>query len=152
MKKPISLGEHKKTKRRVLHANEAHQRSLSFNDRILSSIAEILGSTWVVYFFTIIALVGLIHVDSLPALIQWFTQTFVQFVALAIIQGQSNLQSRHDEARAQMMAEIAEENEKDVDLLLAHQEFQNDQISKILKDIKKLKSDLNQNNENKESI
>lgn len=143
MKKPITLNEHKKTKKEVAHANLVHKKSLSFNDKVIGGISDILGSPWVVYLFTLIAVVGLTQVRTLMELIQWFSQTFVQFVALSIIQGRSNLQNRHDEARTEMMFQISKENERDIHLLLAHQDYQNLQTEKILKDIKNIKSAKN---------
>lgn len=136
MKKPITLEQHKKTKAEIEHAREIHKRSLSLNDRVLGYISDVLGSPWVVYAFTAIALVGLTQVRSLLELVQWFSQTFVQFVALAIIQGRSNLQSRKEEARTDMIVKISGENEKDVHLLLSHQDYQNQQIDRILKELK----------------
>lgn len=140
MKKPITLDQHKKTKKEIEHANEVHKRSLRFNDRALGYVSDVLGSPWVVYAFTAIALVGLTQVRSLLELVEWFSQTFVQFVALAIIQGRSNLQSRKEEARTDMIVKISAENEKDVHLLLSHQDYQNQQIDRILKEIKALKT------------
>lgn len=142
MKKPITLEEHKKTKKETVHANIVHKKSLSFNDRVIGGISDILGSPWVVYLFTVIAIIGLTQVKTLMELIQWFSQTFVQFVALAIIQGRSNLQSRHDEARSEMAFHISKENERDIHHLLAHQDYQNLHIEKMLKEIKDIKSRL----------
>ena len=133
MDKPISLQEHKKTKEEVVSATRTYKKSLSFNDRVLGDVSDVLGSPWVVYIFTIIALVGLTQVSTLLEMVQWFSQTFVQFVALAIIQGRSNLQSKFDEARAEMTYKIAKENEKDIHHLLAHQDYQNELLEKILR-------------------
>ena len=140
MKKPITLEQHKKTKREIEHAREVHKRSLSFNDRTLGYVSEVLGSPWVVYAFTAIALVGLTQVRTLLGVVQWFSQTFVQFVALAIIQGRSNLQSRKEDARTDMIVKISEENESDAHLLLLHQDYQNQQIDSLLKEVKALKA------------
>lgn len=141
MKKPLSLEQHKKIKKEVEHASDVHKRSLNFNDRALGYISDILGSPWVVYVFTAIALIGLTQVRSLLEVVQWFSQTFVQFVALAIIQGRSNLQSRKEEARTDMIVKISAENERDVHLLLSHQDYQNEQIEKLLKEVKAIKGD-----------
>jgi low affinity Fe/Cu permease len=137
MEKPITLSEHKKTKKEVAHANRAYKKNLTFNDHVLGGISDVLGSPWVVYLFTIIALVGLTQVANLMELVQWFSQTFVQFVALAIIQGRSNIQSRFDEARAEMTYQLAKENEKDIHLLLEHQDYQNEQIDRLIETLEK---------------
>ena len=136
MNRPLTLEEHKKTKERVEHAHVAYERSLSFNDKVLGIVSDILGSPWIVYLFTIIAFIGLTQVRTLMELIQWFSQTFVQFVALAIIQGRSNIQSKFDQARADMTYKLAKENEKDIHHLLIHQDYQNEQIDKLTREIK----------------
>lgn len=135
MKRPTTLEQHKKTKKEVEHMN---RKTRSFNERALNYLSNILGSSWTVYLFTLIAIVALTQVGTLMELIQWFSQTLVQFVALAIIQGHSNLQSKKDEKRTEMMVKVFAENERDIHHLLSHQDYQNQQIGKLMKEIKRL--------------
>jgi hypothetical protein len=136
MKRPITLEQHKKTKKEIENMSV---RVLSVNERALNRLSDILGSSWTVYLFTLIAIVALTQVRTLMELIQWFSQTLVQFVALAIIQGHSNLQSKKDERRTKMMVKIFAENERDIHHLLRHQDYQNQQIDRLLKEIKSIK-------------
>lgn len=138
MEKPATLDSHKRNKENIQNANVLHKQLLSFNHKTLQYLSNLLGSPWVVYFFTIIALVGLTQVSTLLELVQWFSQTFVQFVALAIIQGRSNIQSQHDEEMTEMIYKLSKEQEKDVYHILNHQDYQNEQIEKLLKAVTKI--------------
>lgn len=131
--RPVTLETHKKAKENVRNANVVHKEFRTFNEQVLEKVSGLLGSPMVVYLFTLIAFIGLTQVTSLYQLIQWFSQTFVQFVALAVIQGYSNLQSKHDEAMAEMTFRLAKESERDIHHLIAHQDYQNEQLEKLTK-------------------
>ena len=107
-----------------INTHQKHLETLSFNQKMLLTFGKVLGSPWTVYIFIAIALVGLTQTNSLSGLITWFSQTFVQFVALAVLQGASNLQSRHSEIRAE------EEYKK-----VLHEDKELDEIKKLLTEI-----------------
>lgn len=86
----------------------------NFNKNMLLRLCKILGSPWTVYVFIIIALIGTPSGGTIFMWTQWFSSVFVQFVALSIIQGGTNLQS--------------EEFEKHVNGILNHISFDNDRI------------------------
>ncbi len=87
----------------VKNINEEHEKSLSLNDRIGLVITKAVGTMWCAYFFVILALISLpaAIAGGVATLISWIAQTFIQLVLLSIIMVGQNLQSRHDQLRAE---------------------------------------------------
>lgn len=82
------------------HPHHAHRASLTVNDRVALCLASILGSMWTAYLFIVWACIGLSQVHSLRDLVPWFSQTFVQLVALSVLQVAANLAQRAADHRA----------------------------------------------------
>lgn len=69
--------------------HKMHKQSLSFNENVIVFVAGLLGSPWTFYVFCILALISAPQVfesGSIVTIISWITQTFIQLVALAVLQ------------------------------------------------------------------
>lgn len=106
------------------HPTKIHEANLTLNQRIALFIANLLGSPWTIYLFTILALISLpavIESKNLVLIISWITQTFIQLVALAILQAKSVIDGSHSEEIANAIYDNAirseEENEEILDKL-----------------------------------
>ena len=109
-----------------INTHQKHIETLNFNQKMLLKFCDVLGYPWTVYLFCLIAFIGLTQIKTLLEFITWFSQTLIQFVALAVIQGGSNLQSRHAQIKA-------DEEYK----MVSHQDKEMDYIISTLKQIKK---------------
>lgn len=87
----------------VKNINEEHEKSLSLNDRVGLLITKAVGTMWCAYAFVLLALISLPAAigGGIATLISWIAQTFIQLVLLSIIMVGQNLQSRHDQMRAE---------------------------------------------------
>lgn len=89
--------------------NRIHKDSLTRNEKFASMIADGLGSPWTIYIFALLALISLPAVLSshdLTLIISWITQTFIQLVALSVLQAKAVIDGRH----AQILAEETHKN------------------------------------------
>lgn len=69
--------------------HKMHRQSLSFNEEVIVFVAGLLGSPWTFYIFCGLALISAPQVfesGSIVTIISWITQTFIQLVALAVLQ------------------------------------------------------------------
>jgi len=81
------LEDRKSSEPRDVH--KMHKQSLSFNENVIVFVAGLLGSPWTFYVFCILALISAPQVfesGNLVTIISWITQTFIQLVALAVLQ------------------------------------------------------------------
>lgn len=107
------------------HPTKIHQAKLTRNQRVALYIANLLGSPWTIYAFSLLALISAPAVfmsGNLVLIIGWVTQTFIQLVALAVLQAKSVIDGSHSEEIANAIYENAlrseDENEEILDLLL----------------------------------
>lgn len=81
------LEDRKGSEPRDVH--KMHKQSLSFNEEVIVFVAGLLGSPWTFYVFCGLALISAPQVfksGSIVTIISWITQTFIQLVALAVLQ------------------------------------------------------------------
>lgn len=81
------LEDRKSSEPRDVH--KMHKQSLSFNEEVIVFVAGLLGSPWTFYVFCGLALISAPQVfesGSIVTIISWITQTFIQLVALAVLQ------------------------------------------------------------------
>lgn len=81
------LEDRKDSQPRDVH--KMHKQSLSFNQNVIVFVAGLLGSPWTFYIFCGLALISAPQVfesGSIVTIISWITQTFIQLVALAVLQ------------------------------------------------------------------
>lgn len=119
--------------------NDIHENSLNIHQRIASLIADVLGSPYTIYVFTLTACLSLPAVlvqshivpasffpawivsVSLIALVAWVAQTFIQLVSLAVLQAKAVLDGKHaqriaDETHANAL--LAEQNVEEIKSML----------------------------------
>jgi hypothetical protein len=66
------------------------------NDWVGQKVTALLGSMWAAYLFAALAIYGFPHTHTPHDVVAWISQTFVQFVALSIIQhGVNKADSKH---------------------------------------------------------
>jgi hypothetical protein len=73
---------------------------MNMNDRIAMFIVKRVSTMWCAYFFAILAMIGLANVNSITAMVQWTSQTFIQLVMLSVLAVAGDLLARHSEIRA----------------------------------------------------
>jgi low affinity Fe/Cu permease len=81
------LEERRSSEPRDVH--KMHKQSLSFNENVIVFVAGLLGSPWTFYVFCLLALISAPQVfesGNVVTIISWVTQTFIQLVALAVLQ------------------------------------------------------------------
>lgn len=117
--------------------NIRHKGSLTLNQRIASLIADILGSPWTIYAFALVACISLpavVKSGDTTLIVSWVTQTFIQLVALAVLQAKAVLDGKHAEI-------IAEETHNNAQLAELHAEEIKEMLSQThehLFDVKEL--------------
>lgn len=115
--------------------NDVHEDSLTVHQRIASFFADVLGSPYTIYAFALLSLISLpavLKAHDLTLLISWITQTFIQLVALAVLQAKQVLDGKHSEKIADEThtnALLAEQNAEEIKGML-------EQIYEYLFDIK----------------
>lgn len=133
------------------NANESHEDSLNIHQRIASFFANVLGSPYTIYAFGLIAFISLpatIASHSIPLLIAWITQTFIQLVALAVLQAKQVLDGKHSEKIADEThtnALLAEQNAEEIKAML-------EQVYEHLFDIKASSEKTNSHMQSLKSI
>ncbi len=73
----------------------------NFNDRVAVRLTKLVGSMWMAYAFTLLALAGLpsaLHPGG-EGLVAWVAQTFLQLVLLSVIMVGQDVQAQATEAR-----------------------------------------------------
>lgn len=119
---------------RIKHVGIEHENSLTFNERIIVFFAGLLGNPWTFYVFCIAALVSLPQVLASKNIIlidQWVTQTFIQLVALAILQAFQTITGKKLDAMIEEMFQNSRLIYRDNEALLQIA----DDIHKLTKEI-----------------
>lgn len=114
-----------------IHPHKAHKAKFTFNDKIVVILAGVLGSPWTIYVFVLLALVSLPQVVATGNIVlidAWVAQTFIQLVALAILQAKAVQDGGHSEEQSNAIYDNAVKAEK-------HSE-------KVLTEIEKLASKM----------
>ena len=77
------------------------ERMTNFNSWLAVKVTKAVGSMWMAYAFTILALLGLpsaLHPGG-QGLVAWTAQTFLQLVLLSVIMVGQELQAKSDQGR-----------------------------------------------------
>ncbi len=88
---------------KIKNINQLHADSLSWHEKIGLRITLVVGTMLTAFVFTVIALISLpaaIHTHDIIILVGWIAQTFLQLVLLPIIIVGQNVQSKHDQVKA----------------------------------------------------
>lgn len=106
------------------NANDLHEDSLNVHQRVASFFADVLGSPYTIYVFALLALISLpavLQSGNTTVIVSWVTQTFIQLVALAVLQAKQVLDGKHSERVADEThrnAQLAEESAEEIKDLL----------------------------------
>ena len=84
----------------IRHAHKEYQAGLSVSDRFAAWIVGLCGTTACFWLFSAFALMPLLWPAWMQA-VQFISSGYLQLVLLPLILVSQNLQSRHDEIRAQ---------------------------------------------------
>ena len=122
---------------------------VGFNDKVALAATGLLGSMWFAYFCVLLALLSLPAVlsafgpfnhtfppflvkASIIALVAWVAQTFIQLVALPVLQKGQNLQSKAADKRSEATYNDAEAVLHEALEIQRHLKEQDDLLTKLL--------------------
>lgn len=103
------------------HPTRVHKAGFDLNDKIVILLADVLGSPWTIYAFCVLSLVSLPEVLSTRNIVlidAWLAQTFIQLVALAVLQAKAVLDGKHSEEIANAIYDNAVKAEKTAEEIL----------------------------------
>jgi uncharacterized membrane protein len=121
---------HPHTPKNVNQAQKEEQQS--FNDRIAVAITRALGSMWAAYLFMILALIGFPGLNATPfQYVQWVSQTFIQLVALSIIQLGTQILGRKAELQAEEQYNTTVKSFHDIEQIMQHLDAQDRELERI---------------------
>ena len=144
---PPSLSEIRQSRKPVKNDRVEHLLSLSSSEKFAAYMHKAIGSVgffFLIFFWTVIWLafnmfgpIGL-RFDPGPAFVIWlFVSNILQLILLPIIMVGQNIEGRAAEWRAQMDFEINQKAEREVEVIIAHLENQNELLLEILRKIDK---------------
>jgi len=110
------------------------QRGGGFNAKLGLKITTFVGTMWVAYAFTCLALVslpGAIAKHDTVIMVAWVAQTFLQLVLLPIIIVGQNVQSKAADKRAEMTYKDAEAVLHEAREIQIHLKAQDDVLERI---------------------
>lgn len=123
------------------HAGRKHRKSLSLNERVIVFVAGFLGSPWTFYVFCLLAFVSAPQVfesGNLVTINSWITQTFIQLVALAVLQAFQTISGKKADRMIEEMFRNSKLIYKDNEALLEI----TDDMHQLLKVNNKLTEDI----------
>lgn len=139
---PPSSAELRKLRKPLRNINREHREGLNALERFAVWITERVGSMG--FFFIILAWTALwllwntvapaeARFDPFPAFVFWlFISNMIQILLLPLIMVGQNLQGRHSESRAEADFDVNARAEREIEAILAHLDYQNELILKIL--------------------
>ena len=144
---PPSLAELRQSRKPIKNDHIQHLMSLSAAEKFAAYIHRQVGS--LTFFFIILAwtiawlawnIWGPVELrfDPAPAFVIWlFASNILQLVLLPVIMVGQNIEGRAAEWRAQMDFEINQKAEREVEIIIAHLENQNELILELARKIDK---------------
>jgi uncharacterized membrane protein len=134
-KRPLSLTEFRKQRKRLRNVNEEASKNLSILDRLACWITDRVGTmgfflivvTWTVIWLAWNLLVPRsLQFDPPMAFVFWlFISNLVQLLLMPLIMVGQNIQGRHSEMRADNDLEVNVKAEAEIEVVLQHLEYQN---------------------------
>lgn len=141
--RPPQLAELKKLRQPVVNVNIEQQKKLSALERSALWITEHVGTMgfFVIIFIWTVFWLGWnglapkgIRFDTAPAFVLWlFISNMIQIFLMPLLMIGQNLQSRHAEARAEVVYELSQRSEREMEAILLHLERQEELQTEILK-------------------
>lgn len=106
----------------AVHPTRIHKSNLTVHQKIALKLADLLGSPYMIYAFVVLACVSLPTVlksGDVTLIVAWIAQTFIQLVALAILQAKAVLDGVHAEHLANETYKNALRAEQDAEKIIA---------------------------------
>jgi len=129
--------KHLHTPRNVNDTHKAEQEASGVNTRVAVTLTKAVGTMWMAYLFTVLALVGLFGLlgwlnPFVFLLATWVSQQFAQLVLLPIIMVGQNVLSRHSELQAEEAFQTTMKSYHDTEQIIEHLNKQDEKILEIL--------------------
>ncbi len=144
---PLSLGELRAQRKPVRNTHVQHLMLLSWSEKFAVYIHRAIGSLgffFLIMVWTVAWLVWNIYApadmrfDPAPAFVIWlFASNILQLVLLPVIMVGQNIEGRAAEWRAQMDFEVNQKAEREIEVIIAHLENQNELIMEVMRKIDK---------------
>ena len=144
---PPSLVEIRQERSSFTSSYRGHSTALSGGERFAVSLHRKIGSLGFFIFILVWTSVWLswnifaphpFRFDPAPAFVIWlFVSNILQLVLLPIIMVGQNIEGRASERRAQMDFEINQKAEREVEIIIAHLENQNELILELMRKIER---------------
>lgn len=135
---PPKLEELKRLRHPIPRVNEEHRKHLSRLERIALWITRHVGTmgffliifVWTLFWLSWNSLAPHdLRFDPMPAFVLWlFISNMIQIFLMPLIMIGQNLESRHEEVRAEADFEVNVKAEREIEAILMHLEYQNEQL------------------------
>ena len=119
------------------NVNEQHKAERSFNTRLAVLLTKSVGTMWMAYAFTILAVVGLLGLLGFLnpftfLLTTWISQQFLQLVFLPVLAVGQSVLGRHAELLAEEQFNTTMRTYHDLEQVMLHLDKQDEKILEIL--------------------
>lgn len=141
-----SLEEVRKETSPIRNVNIAHREQLTQVEKIATWITDNVGSMGFFFIVSIWTLGWLgwnifapaqLRFDPYPSFALWlFISNIIQISLLPLLMVGQNLQDRNSEIRAQVDFEVNVKTEKEVEVIFAHLEHQNELLNEIIEQLR----------------
>lgn len=142
---PPTLSELRQVRKPVKNANREHLQSLTRAERFAFYIHRKIGSVGFFFFLLLWTTIWLawnilapleLRFDPAPAFVIWlFASNILQLILLPIIMVGQNIEGRAAEWRSQTDFEVNQKAEREVEVIIAHLENQNELLLEVLRKI-----------------
>ncbi len=130
--------------RRTAGPPRSTDEHVGVNGRIGLILTTVVGTMWCAYAFALLALLVLPQAagGGLLALVQWLSQTFIQFVMLSVIMVGQNILGRAADRRSEMTYQDADATLHEAEQIQAHLKVQDEAMNVLLDKIARLEAAL----------
>lgn len=105
----------------AIHPTRVHKAGLSFNEKIVSKLADLAGSPWAVWISLAVSFSSLPSVlaqNNVSLDVQWLSGTCIQLVMLFVLQSKAVMDGKHSEQVANAIYDNAVKAEKAAEEIL----------------------------------
>lgn len=145
---PPTLAELRQSRKPIKNDRIQHLLSLSMSEKLAVFLHRHVGSLgffFLILFWTVIWLSWNLFApieyrfDPAPAFVIWlFASNILQLILLPVIMVGQNIEGRAAEWRAQMDFEINQKVEREVEVIIAHLENQNELLLELMRKVERM--------------
>jgi uncharacterized membrane protein len=142
LKRPMTLQEFRKTRKPLRNVNKEHRQRLKPLERValwITTRVGTMGFFLIIFSWTVIWLSWNLlapkarQFDPPMAFVLWlFISNLIQILLMPLIMVGQNLQGAHAEARAEHDLEVNVKAEQEIEVILAHLEYQNSMLLQMM--------------------